>query len=398
MRAGMTTRAAVAAASMALALAGAGCGSDEGGDSAGGGEPIKVGMVASITGPAATFGVAEANGARAVVGDINRSGGIDGRKVELVEFDDKTDPTEAARGASELVTRDEVVAIIGPTTGSSTLALAPIASQAKVPFFSGAGTAALADRNADFYPWSFLSVPNDKVVVPAIFERIVERGHRRIGIFFQEDAFGDFGVEAFKALARQSGKAEIVSDRGAPLTATNVNAQATALRNSDVDAVIMQISSAQLGSAFVRAARQVGLDAELYGQTGLAQPAFLQIAGPAANGTHFLVAIDPKNLTAEQQRLYDLLEDEGIEPTGGFGELVYASAMRKLAAALKESGGEGGEALQSALNGDSKAESYWRVPVSFSEDDHDGLSADAFEWAVATDGAFDFAAAKEPAR
>jgi ABC-type branched-subunit amino acid transport system substrate-binding protein len=139
----------------------------------------------------------------------------------------------------------------------------------------------------------------------------------------------------------------------------------------------------------VRAARQVGLEAELYGQTGLAQPAFLHVAGPAANGTHFLVAIDPTDPTPAQQKLFGLLERHGVKPTGAFGELVYASAMRTLAAALEKTGGDGGEALQDALDSGVEAESYWRTPLTFREGQHDGLPASAFRWAVANDGAFD---------
>src|ERR1700716_4159443 len=92
--------------------------------------PIKIGAVLSLSGPAAVFGLPERDAIEAVVEEINRTGGVNGRKIELVLHDDKTDPAEAVRGVTQ-VARDGVVAIVGPSTGSGILAAGP-----------GAGTAA----------------------------------------------------------------------------------------------------------------------------------------------------------------------------------------------------------------------------------------------------------------
>src|SRR5690606_6903782 len=94
--------------------------------------PIKIGAVLSLSGPAAPFGVPERDAAQAYIDEVNEDGGVDGREVELIVKDDKTNPTEAAQVAQDLVDQG-VVAIIGSTTGSATQAMTAATAPAEVP-------------------------------------------------------------------------------------------------------------------------------------------------------------------------------------------------------------------------------------------------------------------------
>ena len=73
------------------------------------GEPVKIGVVLSLSGPAAVFGLPERNAIMALDKEIQAAGGVKGRKLELVFFDDKTNPTEAARGVTQLINDEKVV-------------------------------------------------------------------------------------------------------------------------------------------------------------------------------------------------------------------------------------------------------------------------------------------------
>ncbi len=106
--------------------------------------PVKIGAVLSLSGPAAVFGLPERDAIEAVVEEINKTGGINGHKIELVLHDDKTDPAEAVRGVTQVV-RDGVVAIVGPSTGSGILAAGPVAERLHVPLLGPAGTASITD-------------------------------------------------------------------------------------------------------------------------------------------------------------------------------------------------------------------------------------------------------------
>ena len=117
-----------------------------------GAEPVKIGVILSLSGPAAVFGLPERNAIMAIQKEIDAAGGVKGKKLELVFFDDKTNPTEAARGVTQLINDDKVVAIIGPGTGGTILAAGPIAERLKVPLFGPAGTVAITAKTNSLLP------------------------------------------------------------------------------------------------------------------------------------------------------------------------------------------------------------------------------------------------------
>jgi len=89
-------------------------------------EPIKVGHYGSLTGSEATFGLSTSNGLKLAINEFNNAGGLNGRKVDLVEYDTKGDAREAGAVVTRLVTRDHVVAVLGEVASSLSLAGAPI--------------------------------------------------------------------------------------------------------------------------------------------------------------------------------------------------------------------------------------------------------------------------------
>src|ERR1700760_3163925 len=91
-------------------------------------EPVKIGAILSLSGAAASFGIPERDIIKAMADGINRNEGVNGRQLEVIFHDDRTDPTEAVRGASKLLRQDGVVAILGSTTGNATLAFLPLAA------------------------------------------------------------------------------------------------------------------------------------------------------------------------------------------------------------------------------------------------------------------------------
>ncbi|NDD90502.1 ethanolamine utilization protein EutJ, partial [bacterium] len=97
---------------------------------------IKIGEVGSMTGPQATFGTSTNQGIRLAVQEINASGGVKGKKIELISLDDQSKPEEAATAVTKLITQDKVIAILGEVASSVSLAMAPIAQSNKTPMIS----------------------------------------------------------------------------------------------------------------------------------------------------------------------------------------------------------------------------------------------------------------------
>lgn len=337
--------------------------------------PIKVGAVLSLSGPAAVFGLPERDAIEAVVEEINRTGGVNGRKIELVLHDDKTDPSEDVRGVTQ-VTRDGVVAIVGPSTGSGVLAAGPVAERLRVPLLAPAGTASITDKKNSFYPWVFRVAPSDQTDIHKILADIAKDGKRRIGVFYQEDAYGKVGLDYGQQIAKELGL-QIVASVSAAYTATDLTAQATQLREAKPDAVFMQISISALGASFHKAARQVGLDVPLYGNAGLAQKSFLDAMGDSGNGVRVLsIGNLPYEPIDPETKLVALLKARGKTPQG-WGELVGSNGLMAIVAAIKAVKGDlSGPAMRDALETICDFPTYSRGKGCFSKEVHDGWGED----------------------
>ena len=109
-------------------------------------EPIRIGAIFSVTGPASFLGEPERNTVKMLEEDLNKAGGLSGRKLEVIVYDDESDATKAVTAVDRLIKRDRVVAIVGPSTSGSTLAIIPKVEEAKIPLVSCA--AAQEDRGA----------------------------------------------------------------------------------------------------------------------------------------------------------------------------------------------------------------------------------------------------------
>jgi branched-chain amino acid transport system substrate-binding protein len=351
-------------------------------------ETVKIGVVLSLSGPAAVFGLPERNAIMAIEKEIAAGGGVKGKKLDLVFFDDKTNPTEAARGVTQLINDEKVVAIIGPGTGGTILAAGPIAERLKVPLLGPAGTVAVTAKTNSFAPWVFRVAINDMVGVQTLLENAVKKGAKRIGIIHQEDAYGKFGAEYAQKLGAERGftVAETVS---AAYTATDLAPQATRLRNANVDAVFIQMSISSLGAAFLKAANDVGLKVPFFANSGLAQKSFIDAAGPLGEGVHVLsIGNLPYDPTPPEQKLAALLKKNGNEPQG-WGEIIGSNGLMTVVAALKAIDGPiTGEKMRDTIEGLCGFETYSMGKPCFSKDNHDGWGADALVVTTIRDGKF----------
>src|SRR5438270_560466 len=103
--------------------------------------PIKVGVITSLTGSQAAFGQAHKNGYTIALEEINSKGGIKGRKIELIYYDDQSKPDQAVQGVSKLVDQDHVVIILGAYSSENTRAIVPSVTQKQIPLIMPTATA-----------------------------------------------------------------------------------------------------------------------------------------------------------------------------------------------------------------------------------------------------------------
>ncbi|MGF7162597.1 branched-chain amino acid transport system substrate-binding protein [Rhodoligotrophos appendicifer] len=337
--------------------------------------PIKIGLVASLSGPLASVGIPQRDAVTAVVNNINSQGGIGGHAIELVVFDDGTNPTEAARGTTELIQQDKVVAIVGPTSGSNALALSPVAARFKVPVAAMVASVPVISKKNNFYPWVFRGQPDDKVTTSTMLQNLADSGVKRIGVFYQEDAYGKFTADFVSEVASKYGL-EVVDMVNSSLTATDLTAQATKLRNAGAEAVIVQVSPPTLAASFARAAKQVGLKAPLWGGIGFGQKAFAGALGKDGDGIRAMLLGNWDDPAPDLKRLADLLAANGKTPAG-FPEISSTNALLHVVKALESDPSATGETLRAAMEKVCNLQTYAASTACFSAEDHNGWTAKA---------------------
>jgi branched-chain amino acid transport system substrate-binding protein len=246
-------------------------------------EPIRIGAIFSVTGPASFLGEPERNTAKMLEEDINKSGGLLGRKVKIIVYDDETDATKAVTAVDRLIKRDHVVAIVGPSTSGNTLAIIPKVEAAKIPLVSCAAAKKIVDP---VKKWVFKTPQSDYLAVKQIYAHLNKVGIKKIAILSASDAYGAAGREELKGLAAGAGLA-IVADEVYGPKDTDMTAQLTKIKGTDAQAIVCWGTNP--GPAVVARNRvQLGITIPLYMSSGVASKKFIELAG-ASNAEGILL-------------------------------------------------------------------------------------------------------------
>jgi branched-chain amino acid transport system substrate-binding protein len=241
--------------------------------------PIKIGALFAVTGPAAFLGEPERNSAKMVIDEINKAGGVKGRKLELVSYDTAGDATKAVQLATKLIKDDKVVAIIGPSTTGETMAVIPVAEKELIPLISCSAGSKITDP---VKKWVFKTAQNDSLAVGRIFEYLQKTKQTTVSILTVSDGFGASGREQLKSQASKYGITIVSDDTYGPKD-TDMTAQLTKIRGSHSQAIICWGTNP--GPAVIaKNARQLGIKTPLFMSHGVSSKKFIELAGDAAEG------------------------------------------------------------------------------------------------------------------
>jgi branched-chain amino acid transport system substrate-binding protein len=348
------------------------------------GEPLRIAVLIALSGPAAAYGADERAAVEAVTERVNAAGGINGRPIELIVRDTKTNPTEAARLANQVILDDKVIAIIGATTGSETLAFADLAMRSKVPVFPMVGTQSVTDPKEAFSKWMFrMSVPIS-TDLPASRDRIIADGHKRVAVFSEEDAYGQQASELFISMSKEKGGLQVVEHASAPKAATDLTAQAIKIRSAKPDAVFLATSSTGSAGAFLRKLQEIGLNVPVYGMAGIVQKQIIKNGGKGAENLIAPALVNPDE-PGPLTDLFDLLKNKG--GVAGFGALLGANAIATVVQGL-QAGATDGPSLRDKVESMGPIKGYAAAPIQFSPTDHDSWGKDTLIYVTVRGGKF----------
>ena len=248
-------------------------------------EPIKIGSFLAVTGGASFLGDPELKTLQMYIDEINAKGGVIGRQIELVHYDDGGNPKKSVGFAKRLIQKDKVDIIVGGSTSGSTLAVMPLVDKAKIPFISLAGSVKII--NPVQY-WTFKMPHTDSMAAAKIYGDMQRRGISRVALISGSGGFGKSGRAQSLQLARQYG-IEIVADESYGAKDTDMTAQLTKIRDTNAQAILN--FGFGTGPAIVtKNVRQLGIELPLYQSHGVASKKYIELAGEAAEGVRLPAA------------------------------------------------------------------------------------------------------------
>lgn len=261
-------------------------------------DPIRIGFFAPVTGPAASDGRSATNSADLAVEQINAKGGIKGRPVELVKYDDGLDTKQAVAIAQKLTTRDEVVAVVSGSYSGPTRVSAPIFQAAGIPMLSAYAIHPDVPAAGEFvFSQSFSGMVQGRAGGKIAVERL---GAKRISILAVDIDFGKTLSAAFTAYATAHG-AEIVSVDKFGMGETEFATVITKIKETVKPDLLYIPCYPSHGAEIVRQVRKQGLDVKILGTEGIDSVQFLDVAQKDAEGVVITTNMDRDSKQAAVQ-------------------------------------------------------------------------------------------------
>ena len=342
-------------------------------------EPIRIGSFLSVTGPAAFLGDPEQKTLEMVVERINAEGGVLGRKLQLIVYDDAGDAEKARTFAKRLIEQDKVDAIVGGSTTGATMAAVPLVEAAQVPFVSLAGAVVIVEP---VKKWVFKTPHTDRMACEKIFADMQARKLSKVALISGAGGFDkSMRAECLKVAPKYG--IEVVADETYGAADTDMTAQLTKIRASNAQAVL-NAGFGQGPAVVTRNYRQVGLTLPLYQSHGVASMEYVKLSGPAAEGVRLpaaallvpdlLAANDPqKPVVTAYKKDYEARFKSDVSTFGGHaydGLLLVVNAMKRAGSTDKAKVRDALEATQGYVG--------TAGVVNMSPTDHMGLDLSAF--------------------
>jgi branched-chain amino acid transport system substrate-binding protein len=293
-------------------------------------QPIKIGFIPDITGPASSLGVPERDTALMLQAEIDAKGGIKGRPVKLVIYDGESTETKTLLAAKKAIEEDKVAALICCSQSGTSLAIKSTVQAAKVPMVSMAASVKIVEPVKDSF-WVFKTPQSDHLVAGVLADYLVSKKITRVAWMNVDNAFGDSGRLEFDWLAKKAGIAIVANERFGDKD-VDMTTQLTKVKGSDAQALVVW-AIPPAASVVTKNANEMGLKIPLFQSHGVGNKRFLDLAGPAANGVRF-----PAGKLLKAENLPDSDAQKKIL-------VAYAKAFEAKYGARNTFGGHGWDAI-----------------------------------------------------
>lgn len=327
-------------------------GNDEqtsGTESKGSGESIKIGANLELSGNVASYGQGIAEGLDLAIEEINKDG-IDGKKIELVKVDNKSEAAEATSGALKLINQDNVSAIVGSATSTNTLAQVQIAQDNQVPIITPSGTnpdITFKDDKLNDFIFRTCFIDPFQGEIAANFA-VKDLGVKNAAILI--DSSSDYAkglANAFKKAFEENG-GKVIGEEAYVAKDTDFRATLTRLKSKNPEFVYIPGYYEEVG-LILKQAKELGLDVPFMGGDGWDSPTLVEIAGAEALTNTYITNHYSSGDTDEKiQNFVKAYETKYKETPDAFNALGYDTGYL-LADAIKRAGSADPVKIKEAL-------------------------------------------------
>ncbi|WP_195984658.1 ABC transporter substrate-binding protein [Clostridium sp. D33t1_170424_F3] len=337
----------LAAAMMLTAVTG--CGGDQGGAGNGGSDDgdIKIGGLAPLTGDVSVYGIAVDNGVQMAIHELNSNGGILGRDINYIVYDEKGDATEAVNAYNKLVQSDKVVAIIGDVTSKPTLAVAQQAVKDKIPMITASGTAEnITATGENIFRACFIDPFQGELMASYAAKKL---GKKTAAVIYDiSDDYSKGLYESFEASAKDLGL-EVVQVEGYSKGTVDFKAQLTNIKSKNPDVIFLPVYYQDVALIAVQA-KELGITAQFLGADGWDGVTGQVDASnmDAVNGAYFCSQYSAQSDDPKMQEFLKKYKELYGNEASQFAVLGY-DAMMMLAQAITNAGSTDSAAVTKAL-------------------------------------------------
>lgn len=351
--------------------------------------PIKIGALFALSGPAAHIGSPTKLVAEMAADEINKKGGILGRKIKIVYLDTEGEPTKSVLMAKKLIENEKVSAIIGPVRTGEAMAIVQTVSDAGIPTIACVGSSIVA---VPVKKWMFKSPQKTETAIEKIFEYLKKTNKTKIGIITATDSFGKDGKDTLSKMAEKADIKILIQEEFDP-NDVDMTTQLTKIKgNSEIQALICWTIGGA-GSVVAKNFKSLNFSIPLIQCHGLPDPKYIELAGAAAEGnimpsTKLMVAEQLPDSDPQKKLLLDFIKEyTDVRKNGPVGtHSGYAwDAIQILAKAIEIAGSDEPTKIRDSVE---KVKNYIGVSgiYNLSDTDHCGLDVDSMVLITIKDG------------
>lgn len=230
-------------------------------------EPIRIGYLPALTGPSSSTGIGINRGTVLAVNEINKAGGVKGRKIELIVRDTQSDPTKAVNAAVELTRRHKVHAIWGPLNSGESLAVVPLVARDGVPQVHPCWVDSLT--NPKKYPLTFRDAPTNQQIGKAANNYVVNvLKAKKVAVISDTTGYGTASLNAYGPLLKKMG-ADVVYTGSVDSNNPDLKPEVLRMKSAGAEAIMPWSVNAGFLSRIINTRGDMGWDVPIVGQTTL---------------------------------------------------------------------------------------------------------------------------------